>query len=167
MKFPDRYEHREVEKKWQKYWQEQGVYQWQDDLPRSDTFVIDTPPPTVSGILHMGHVFSYTQADFIARYQRMIGKDVFYPMGFDDNGLPTERLVEKTRNVRGSAMPGAEFVVLCREGVKEAENEFRALFKSAGLSIDWRQEYQTISDDLRKLSQGSFVDLLQKKQAYR
>ncbi|MEI6729832.1 MAG: class I tRNA ligase family protein, partial [Pseudomonadota bacterium] len=88
------YDHKQVEKRLQAAWQASGVYEWQDDLPREQTFVIDTPPPTVSGILHMGHIFSYTQADFIARYQRMSGKDVFYPMGFDDNGLPTERLVE-------------------------------------------------------------------------
>src|SRR3989338_152703 len=91
----DKYNHQEREKKWQKYWRQNDIFKWKNDLSREQTFVIDTPPPTVSGVLHMGHVFSYTQADFIARYQRMSGKDVFYPIGFDDNGLPTERLVEK------------------------------------------------------------------------
>jgi valyl-tRNA synthetase len=164
---PKSYDHQKSERYWQEQWVEKGTYHWQDDQPREQTFVIDTPPPTVSGVLHMGHIFSYTQADFIARYQRMIGKDVFYPMGFDDNGLPTERLVEKIKNVRGSAMPRTEFVALCREVVQDAENEFRHLFKSAALSVDWRQEYQTISDDVRKLSQASFIDLLQKGEAYR
>ncbi len=164
---PKQYEHKEREAFWQEHWVDKGTYHFHDDLPREQTFVIDTPPPTVSGILHMGHIFSYTQADFVARYQRMSGKDVFYPMGFDDNGLPTERLVEKTKNVRGSAMPRADFVALCREVVKDAEDEFRRLFKSAALSVDWRQEYQTISDDVRKLSQGSFVDLIKKGHAYR
>ena len=164
---PKSYDHQKSEKYWQEQWVQKGTYHWLDDLPREQTFVIDTPPPTVSGVLHMGHIFSYTQADFIARYQRMIGKDVFYPMGFDDNGLPTERLVEKIKNVRGSAMPRAEFVALCREVVQDAENEFRHLFKSAALSVDWRQEYQTISDDVCKLSQASFIDLLQKGEAYR
>ncbi|MEQ1789162.1 MAG: valine--tRNA ligase [Rickettsiales bacterium] len=164
---PKNYDHQKSEKNWQEHWVEQGTYHWRDDLPREQTFVIDTPPPTVSGVLHMGHIFSYTQADFIARYQRMSGRDVFYPMGFDDNGLPTERLVEKVKKVRGNSMPRAEFVALCREVVKDAEEDFRTLFKSAALSVDWRQEYQTISDDVRKISQASFIDLLQKNEAYR
>lgn len=164
---PKEYDHQKSEKNWQQYWVEKGTYHWRDDLPREQTFVIDTPPPTVSGVLHMGHIFSYTQADFIARYQRMSGRDVFYPMGFDDNGLPTERLVEKAKGVRGSSMPRADFVAMCREVVKDAEEEFRTLFKSAALSVDWRQEYQTISDDVRKISQASFIDLLQKNEAYR
>ena len=164
---PKEYDHKTREKHWQDHWVSSGVYNFRDDKPRDQTFVIDTPPPTVSGILHMGHIFSYTQADFIARYQRMSGKDVFYPMGFDDNGLPTERLVEKTLNIKGSAMPREEFVEKCRSVVKDAEDEFRRLFKSTALSVDWNQEYQTISDDVRKLSQASFVDLLTKKEAYR
>jgi len=164
---PAQYDHKAREKHWQEQWVSEGTYCFRDDQPREQTFVIDTPPPTVSGVLHMGHIFSYTQADFVARYQRMSGKDVFYPMGFDDNGLPTERLVEKTKNVRGSAMPRADFVTLCRDVVKEAEDEFRKLFKSAALSVDWTKEYQTISDDVRKLSQASFVDLLKRGEAYR
>jgi hypothetical protein len=130
---PKNYDHKEREAFWQQHWVDNGTYHFRDDLPREQTFVIDTPPPTVSGILHMGHIFSYTQADFIARYQRMSGRDVFYPMGFDDNGLPTERLVEKTKKVRGSAMPRADFVALCREVVKDAEDEFRRLFKKRGI----------------------------------
>jgi len=164
---PKNYDHQKSEKYWQEQWVANGTYHWRDDQPREQTFVIDTPPPTVSGILHMGHIFSYTQADFIARYQRMSGKDVFYPMGFDDNGLPTERLVEKIKGVRGSAMPRADFVALCREVVKDAEDEFRRLFKSAALSVDWRQEYQTISDDVCRLSQESFLDLAKKGEVYR
>ena len=164
---PKQYDHKERETHWQKHWVDAGTYNFRNDQPREQTFVIDTPPPTVSGILHMGHIFSYTQADFVARYQRMAGKDVFYPMGFDDNGLPTERLVEKTLNIKGSAMPRAEFVEKCKVVVKEAEDEFRRLFKSAALSVDWNQEYQTISDEVRTLSQASFIDLLKKGQAYR
>ncbi len=127
------------------------------------TFSIDTPPPTVSGHLHMGHVFSYTQADFIARYQRMRGKNVFYPMGFDDNGLPTERLVEKIKGIRANQLPRHEFIAMCQEVVTESEEEFRKLFKSIGLSVDWNQEYQTISSKSRALSQMSFIDLYNKK----
>ena len=94
-KLSDKYDAKTREKFWQNHWNENKIFAWKNDLPKDQTFVIDTPPPTVSGLLHMGHVFSYCQADFVARFQRMNGKDVFYPMGFDDNGLPTERLVEK------------------------------------------------------------------------
>ncbi|MDE3017180.1 MAG: class I tRNA ligase family protein, partial [Pseudomonadota bacterium] len=165
---PKSYDHKAREKFWQEQWAKSDVYYFRDDKPREETFVIDTPPPTVSGVLHMGHIFSYTQADFVARYQRMSGKDVFYPMGFDDNGLPTERLVEKMREKKAAQYPSREaFVADCREVVKSAEEEFRKLFRSAALSVDWRQEYQTISDEVRKLSQASFLDLLRRGEAYR
>ena len=162
-----KYNHKDAEPKWQKTWYETGIYNWEEEMPREQTFVIDTPPPTVSGLLHMGHIFSYTQADFIARFQRMLGKTVFYPVGFDDNGLPTERLVEKVKKIRASNMPREEFIAVCREVVTEAEEEFRKVFKSIALSIDWRQEYQTISDQSTKLSQMSFLDLVDKNRAYR
>ncbi len=130
---PKKYKYFEAEKKWQKFWSENEIYKWEKELPRSQTFVIDTPPPTVSGVLHMGHVFSYVQADFIARYQRMKGKTVFYPMGFDDNGLPTERLVEKVKKIRGVDMDRAEFVKECQSVVDEAEEQFEELFNSIAL----------------------------------
>ena len=165
---PKQYDHQTREKHWQEHWVREGTYHFADDKPRDETFVIDTPPPTVSGLLHMGHIFSYTQADFIARYQRMAGKDVFYPMGFDDNGLPTERLVEKIKDKKASGYATREeFIAVCREVVIDAENAFRKLFKSAALSVDWRKEYQTINDDVQKLSQSSFIDLLKKNEAYR
>lgn len=160
--FPKKYKHVEAEKKWQDFWQEKGVYHWQDDKPRAETFVIDTPPPTVSGVLHMGHIFSYTQADFIARYKRMKGFDVFYPMGFDDNGLPTERLVEKVTKKRASDYTREEFIKVCEEVVEDAEKEFENLFNSIALSVDWRQKYETISERSRKISQLSFLDLYNK-----
>ena len=94
------YNFSESEKKWQLYWQEQNIYLWDEAESRENSFVVDTPPPTVSGSLHIGHVYSYTHTDFVVRFQRMIGKNIFYPMGFDDNGLPTERLVEKQKQVR-------------------------------------------------------------------
>ena len=100
MSFKDKLNISEIEAKWQKIWNEADIYKWDSTKSREEIFSIDTPPPTVSGELHMGHVFSYTQADFIARFQRMIGKSVFYPIGFDDNGLPTERLVEKVKKIR-------------------------------------------------------------------
>lgn len=164
---PQNYNAKETETRWQQQWDAAHTYGWRADKSRDQTFVIDTPPPTVSGLLHMGHIFSYTQADFVARFQRMIGKDVFYPMGFDDNGLPTERLVEKVKKVRATDMPREEFITVCEGVVKEAEDEFRALFKSVALSVDWKQEYQTISAESRKLSQMSFLDLFQKNRAYR
>ena len=163
----EKYNPNQVEKKWQKYWQEKKVYKWLNDLPKNQTFVIDTPPPTVSGLLHMGHVFSYTQADFIARYKRMKGFDVFYPMGFDDNGLPTERLVEKVLNIKATQMPRHEFIAKCQTIVEEAEKEFEALFNEIALSIDWDQKYQTISAESQKISQSSFIDLYQKKRVER
>ncbi len=160
--FPKKYDTAKIEKKWQEFWLKNEIFAWDDSLKREDNFVIDTPPPTVSGMLHMGHVFSYSQADFIARYMRMKGKNVFYPMGFDDNGLPTERLVEKSKKIKGSQIARSEFVAICKEVVKNAEEDFRNLFKSIALSIDWQQEYQTISPDTRKISQLSFLDLYHK-----
>ena len=119
---PDKYDAKTREKFWQNHWKEQKIFSWKNDLPKDQTFVIDTPPPTVSGLLHMGHVFSYTQADFVARFQRMIGKDVFYPMGFDDNGLPTERLVEKIIGKKAGVYEAenghGSFVMKCREVVE-------------------------------------------------
>jgi valyl-tRNA synthetase len=160
---PDNYNTREVEAKWQKLWQENQVYKWDESLPRAENYVIDTPPPTVSGLLHMGHIFSFTQLDFIARFQRMYGKNVFFPMGFDDNGLPTERLVEKVKGIKAVQLPRKEFIKLCQEVVVEAEEEFRGLFREIALSVDWAQEYQTISPEVRRISQLSFMDLFQKK----
>lgn len=163
---PPNYDHKEAEKRWQKQWEKAGVYAWDESESRENTYVIDTPPPTVSGLLHMGHVFSYTQADFVARYQRMKGKTVFYPMGFDDNGLPTERLVEKVKKVRATDMSREEFIKLCEGVSKEARKEFRNLFEEIALSVDWKQEYHTISEDSRKISQMSFLDLYNKECAY-
>ena len=164
---PQTYDQATVEKKWQKHWLAARTYAWNPETPRADSYVIDTPPPTVSGTLHMGHVFSYTQADFIARFQRMTGKNVFYPMGFDDNGLPTERLVEKTKKIRAVDMSREKFIEECLGVSEEARKEFRALFESIALSVDWDQEYHTISDDSRRLSQLSFLDLVQNEHCYR
>ncbi len=133
-------------------------------------FIIDTPPPTVSGQLHMGHVFSYSHADFIARYKRMRGYNVIYPIGFDDNGLPTERLVEKQKGIRGSEFEKQnkknEFIKECESVIEEAEIEFEKLFKTLGYSYDWNLKYQTISDSSAKIAQWSFKDLLDKNLIY-
>ncbi|MBP9791748.1 MAG: valine--tRNA ligase [Rickettsiales bacterium] len=166
-KFEQKYNHKDVEKKWQDTWYNSDLYYWNDNISKSDSFIIDTPPPTVSGILHMGHIFSYTQTDFIARYQRMCGKNVFYPMGFDDNGLPTERLVEKTFKLKANSIPRNEFQTLCYKVIDEAEQEFYKLFCGIALSVDWRQKYQTISNTTKTLSQMSFIDLYEKNEIYR
>jgi valyl-tRNA synthetase len=160
--FPSQYNQSEIEKKWQSVWREDNLYKWDPSQAREDNFVIDSPPPTVSGLLHMGHIFSFTQTDFIARFQRMLGKNVFYPIGFDDNGLPTERLVEKINDVSAVQMPREDFKELCREVIKDSEEEFRKLFRSIALSVDWFQEYRTIDDDTTKISQMSFIDLFNK-----
>ena len=164
---PKSYEFLVSEQKWKSHWDSIGVYQWVRDVPRNQTFIVDTPPPTVSGQLHMGHMFSYTQADFVVRYKRMQGMNIFYPMGFDDNGLPTERLVEKQKNVKASSMDREEFVTLCKEVVVAEEEKFRDLFKSIALSVDWGLEYQTVSERSRTISQMSFLDLVSKNQVYR
>jgi valyl-tRNA synthetase len=115
----------------------------------------------------MGHIFSYTQADFVVRFQRMRGKNIFYPMGFDDNGLPTERLVEKQKKVRAVQMDRDEFIAVCEEVVELEEEKFRKLFNDIALSVDWSLEYQTISAQSRKISQMSFLDLVKKGEVYR
>lgn len=164
---PAQYDTAAIEKKWQDHWLEHRTYAWDASALRADSYVIDTPPPTVSGTLHMGHVFSYCQADIVARFQRMNGKNVFYPMGFDDNGLPTERLVEKQLKIRATDMSREEFIGKCLGVSEEARQEFRNLFRSIALSVDWAQEYHTISDASRRLSQLSFLDLVNKGHVYR
>ncbi|MCC8417596.1 MAG: valine--tRNA ligase [Rickettsia endosymbiont of Bryobia graminum] len=165
--FPKNYNFNESENKWQKFWQEQKTYAWNPYESRENSFVIDTPPPTVSGQLHIGHVYSYTQADFIVRYKRMKGKNVFYPMGFDDNGLPTERLVEKQKQVKAASMERSKFIEICQEVIESEEIKFRSLFNQIALSVDWNLEYQTISPLSRKISQMSFLDLVEKGGIYR
>ncbi|MEF2074603.1 valine--tRNA ligase [Consotaella aegiceratis] len=160
--FSQNYNFREAESALLAYWRDSPIYKWDERLPAKLDYVIDTPPPTVSGTLHVGHVYSYTQADIIARFWRMLGRNVLYPIGWDDNGLPTERLVEKIKKVRGADMPRGEFVALCREVIPKYEEQFRQLFSRLGLSVDWSREYQTISDNSRAVSQLSFLDLYEK-----
>ncbi len=151
-----------MEAKWQKQWERDNLYKWDSSDIRENAYVIDTPPPTVSGTLHIGHVYSYTQTDIIARYQRMKGKNVFYPIGFDDNGLPTERLVEKDNKIRARDLTREEFYDVCRKTIVKYEAKFEELFRSVGISFDWDEKYQTVSEQSIKLSQMSFVDLMHK-----
>ncbi len=160
-----RYDHQICEPAAQQKWQAEQTYTMENNP--GQLFSIDTPPPTVSGTLHIGHIFSYTQTDIIARYKRMNGFSVFYPFGFDDNGLPTERYVEKKRNIRGHEMSRSEFIALCIEESLYAAETFKNLWQKMGLSADWNYVYSTISDQSRKISQASFLELYKKNYVYR
>ena len=160
-----KYDHQLCEATAQQKWEANCTYAMENNP--GPLYSIDTPPPTVSGTLHIGHIFSYTQTDIIARYKRMTGHSVFYPFGFDDNGLPTERYVEKKRNVRGHEMSRSEFIALCTQESHEAAETFKTLWQKMGLSADWSETYSTISDDSRKISQESFIELFNKDYIYR
>jgi valyl-tRNA synthetase len=155
----------DAEKKWQKYWQDMNIYKY-DPSSVGEIFSIDTPPPTISGSLHIGHIFSYTQAEMIARFQRMQGKNVFYPFGFDDNGLPTERLIEKEEGIRAVDMPRSEFTHKCLSTTKKYEDEFKSLWLSMGFSVDWSLQYETINPKVQKISQKAFLDMARSGKAY-
>jgi valyl-tRNA synthetase len=160
-----RFEHQLQEPELQKKWESQKTYSMANNPGK--LFSIDTPPPTVSGTLHIGHIFSYTQTDIIARYKRMSGYSVFYPFGFDDNGLPTERYVEKKRGVSGFGMLRSEFINICLQESHIVEEQFKALWQKIGISADWQNCYSTISPSTRKISQESFIRLLQTGFVYR
>lgn len=175
-----------LEDKWRARWDAGAAYAFDRNAPRDAVFAIDTPPPTVSGSLHVGHVFSYTHTDIIARYQRMRGKAVLYPMGWDDNGLPTERRVQNYYGVRCDpslpydpafvppATPGKHptsvsrpnFVELCARLTAEDEVVFERLWRYLGLSVDWSMAYATIGKDAQRVSQLAFLRLLQRGRAY-
>jgi valyl-tRNA synthetase len=190
---PDKVGVEGLEQKWGPSWDSSKTYSFDVSAPKSQIFSIDTPPPTVSGSLHVGHVFSYTHTDLIARYQRMIGKEVYYPMGWDDNGLPTERRVQNFYGVRcdpslayvadfkppfeggdGKSSKAADqvpisrrnFIELCEKLTLEDEKQFEALWRQLGLSIDWSQTYQTISPDAQAVSQKAFLNNLSRGEAY-
>ena len=166
MEMDKRYDHQTFDQEIKNYWEQKGLYHY---VPNSGkkVFSVDTPPPTVSGTLHIGHVFSYTHTDLIARYKRMQGFSVFYPMGFDDNGLATERFVEKKNNIKAQFLKRSEFIELCLKNCAEAEKDFEALWKTLGLSVDWSKTYSTISRDARIVSQKSFIKLLKENKIYR
>lgn len=150
----------------QTLWEQEGVNRFKGNSP-GKAFSIDTPPPTVSGSLHIGHVYSYTQTDLVARYKRMKGFDVFYPMGFDDNGLPTERFVEKQHKIKAHMLKRSEFIKLCLKETEAVEKLFENLWRTLGLSIDWTKLYSTIDKKSQRVSQYSFIDLYKKGLVYR
>ncbi|MFM2433901.1 MAG: hypothetical protein RI974_641, partial [Actinomycetota bacterium] len=182
-----------LEEKWSVAWDEAGVYRFNRTATREQIYSIDTPPPTVSGSLHVGHVFSYTHTDVVARFKRMNGFEVYYPMGWDDNGLPTERRVQNYFGVRcDPTLPYVEnyvppfeggdnksskaadqiaisrrnFIELCERLTAEDEKQFEALWRRLGLSVDWSQTYQTISPDAVAVSQKAFLNNLERGEAY-
>ena len=163
--FDKNYDFKTVEPKIQQYWEKNRIYKY-DSSAKGKAFTIDTPPPTVNGKIHIGHLSSYSHIDMIARYKRMRGYNVFYPFGFDDNGLPTERLVEKNIGKRAHEIPREEFVQKCLHETEELEKKFKVLFSQMGQSADWDYLYSTISDHSRKTAQKSFIDLYNKGRLY-
>jgi len=176
-----------IEARWAAVWDEQGTYHFDRTKTREQVFSIDTPPPTVSGSLHVGHVFSYTHTDIVARYQRVRGLEVFYPMGWDDNGLPTERRVQTDYGVRcdpslpfdpdftppGKPDPKRQvpisrrnFIALCEQWTEQVEQAYEELWRLVGLSVDWRQKYTTIGPASITASQRAFLRNLARGEAY-
>jgi valyl-tRNA synthetase len=161
----NQYNPQETEKEIRDFWKKEQIFKF--DPKRGKTlYSIDTPPPTVSGKMHLGHALSYSQQDFIARYQRMKG-NVLYPFGTDDNGLPTERLIEKLKHVKSKTMQRNEFIKLCLATLKEITPDFVQDWKNLGISCDYDLYYSTIDDNARKISQKSFLELYKKKLVYK
>jgi len=184
---PDKPQLEGLEAKWSAIWEAEGTYAFHRPQSRDQVFSIDTPPPTVSGSLHVGHVFSYTHTDLIARYKRMRGFEVFYPMGWDDNGLPTERRVQNFYGVRCDAtlpydpdfvpsessdlkkqlpISRRNFIELCQQLTAIDEQAFENLWRHIGLSVDWNQLYSTISPEAMRVSQTAFLRNLARDEAY-
>jgi valyl-tRNA synthetase len=184
---PDKAALEGLEAKWTEQWKADDLYRFDRTQPRENVYSIDTPPPTVSGSLHVGHVFSYTHTDLVARYQRMTGKSVFYPMGWDDNGLPTERRVQNYYGVRcDPSLPydpdftppekpdpkrqipvsRPNFVELCERLVVEDEAVFESLWRTLGLSVDWKEHYTTIGAKAHTVSQRAFLRNYARGEAY-
>ena len=176
-----------LEEKWSARWEADGTYRFDRTKPRAEIYSIDTPPPTVSGSLHMGSVFGYVQTDAIARYRRMRGLEVFYPMGWDDNGLPTERRVQNYYGVRcdpslpydpdvraageaaearGRRSRAATSSSCARSSPTEDEKAFEELWRRVGLSVDWSMTYTTIGESAQRVAQRAFLRNLARGEAY-
>ncbi|MDM4761684.1 valine--tRNA ligase [Galbitalea sp. SE-J8] len=183
-----------LESKWGEAWEARGSYRFdRENATRASVFSVDTPPPTASGSLHIGHVFSYTHMDLVARYQRMRGKNLFFPMGWDDNGLPTERRVQNYYGVRcdpslpydpdftppfeggdnksskaADQLPISRrnFIELCERLTVEDEKQFEDVWRKLGLSVDWSQTYRTIGDHAQATAQRAFLRNLARGEAY-
>jgi len=167
MQLPKKYDPASVEKKWAETWEKEGIYRWNPDAP-GPVYSVDTPPPYVSADhLHVGHAMSYTQAEIVIRYRRMRGFNIFYPMGFDDNGLPTERHVEKKYKIDKSRVKPREFIDLCLKETAIGEKTYENLWRALGISCDWSTLYTTINPLCRRIAQRSFLDLHAKGRLYR
>ncbi|GCE24575.1 valine--tRNA ligase [Dictyobacter alpinus] len=162
---PNRYQFHAVEPRLIRLWADAQTYAF-DATGSGPIYTIDTPPATVSGELHLGHCYSYTQTDVIARFQRMRGRRVLYPMGFDDNGLPTERFVEKTIKRKATDMDRADFLAQCSKLTQETEDRFEKIWRRLSLSGDWNYRYSTLSSTVQRTSQWSFIQLYQSGRAY-
>ena len=183
----DKFNSAAIEERAVRFWEDSGIYAYDKTASRDQTFVVDTPPPTVSGSLHIGHIFSYTQTDVMVRYNRMKGKSIFYPIGWDDNGLPTERRVQNYYNIAcNPALPydpdfkpvhdpkadggrkevsRQNFIEACEELTRVDEQAFEDIFHKIGHSYDWRLKYTTIGSKAIVESQKSFLDLIEKGMA--
>ncbi len=166
MVFEKKYNPKIREREILKFWEDNKIYKF-DKNTKKKIYSIDTPPPTVSGRMHIGHAFSYTQTDFIARYKRMKGFEVFYPFGTDDNGLATEKLVQKKRKVNLRKVPRDEAIIICLDYLKEETPNFVQDWKNIGVSCDFSIYYSTIDDHSRYIAQKSFLDLKEKGLIYR
>jgi valyl-tRNA synthetase len=154
-----------MEQKWQAYWEKNKTYKF-DPKSKQPVYSIDSPPPTVSGTMHLGHAFAFAQQDFIARYKKMCGFNVFHPFGFDNNGLATALMVEKKLAIKQKNFARNEFIKIVLKETAEEERKMLASFKSIGLSVDWSLLYRTIDELARKTAQYSFLDLFKQGRLY-
>jgi valyl-tRNA synthetase len=166
MPLPASFDPAEAEPRLQAAWSDTGIYAFDPADPRP-IFAVDTPPPTVSGAIHIGHVYSYVQAEAMIRFQRMRGHSIFYPFGFDDNGLPTERYVEQTRGITAAQVGRSAFIEACLQTSAEVEARFEQFWQRLGISADWGRRYSTIDPLARRTAQWSFLDLHHKGRIYR
>ena len=166
MELPKRYNPQESEIKWMNYWEKEKIYAF-DPESKAEIYSVDNPPPTLSGKMHIGHSFSFSQQDFVMRFHRMLGKNIFCSFGTDDNGLATERMIEKMKNVKGQFMKREQFVDLCLKALEEIRQDFIYDWKRIGISADYNIYYSTINKHCQKISQRSFLDLYKQKKIYR
>ncbi len=154
-----------IETKWKKFWEKENIYKV--DLKNNKIYSVDTPPPYISGKMHIGHAFSYSQQDFIVRFMRMNGLNIFYPFGTDDNGLPTERFIEKTNKIKSVKMGRSDFIKLCLKTLKDETPKCIQDFSDLGISADYNTSYSTIDNHSQRISQKSFIELVKKGEIYR
>ena len=175
IELPKNYDFKSREEYWRDFWEKEKIYQLDNTRDSSPShvaqgqndnnkiFSVDTPPPYVSAShLHAGHIMSYSQAEFIVRYKRMRGFNVYYPMGFDDNGLPTERFVEQKYQIDKSKISRSEFIKLCLKETQLGAEAYKNLWRLLGISVDWTKTYSTINEHCQRISQWSFIDLYKK-----